>query len=210
MIVLFLSALAVGLSGAMMPGPLLTLTIRKALSAGPRAGFIIVAGHAILELALILVIFLGLDVVLQSEQAQIGIGIIGGLLLAYMGFDMIRSSIKNKISVQMDSDNKGTGNMIVSGILLSATNPYFLLWWAIVGLGFIMNSYDTLGIAGVMIYYLGHISADFGWYGLISIVVGTTRKFIKEKPYRIIIIALGCLLIFFGIKFVYGAIVSLL
>lgn len=206
MILLFLSAFVVGLSGAMMPGSLLTYTLRKSLSVGPRAGFIIVAGHALLELVLVIVIFLGFDMVLQSTQAQVGIGLIGGALLAYMGVDMIRSSVKNKLTVQMDSDQSGSGSMLVYGIVLSATNPYFLLWWAIVGLGFIMQSYESFGYAGAAIFFLGHITADFGWYGLISIVVGNTRKFIKEKPYRMIIIALGATLIFFGIKFFYDAI----
>ncbi len=205
MTVLFISAFIVGLSGAMMPGPLLTYTIRKALSEGPRAGFVIVAGHALLELALVIVIFLGFDMVLQSRQAQVGIGFVGGALLAYMGADMIRSSVKNRLTVQMDSDKSGSGSMMVYGIVLSATNPYFLLWWAVIGLGFIIQSYQSLGYAGAAIYYLGHITADFGWYGLISVVVGKSRKFISEKPYRIIITILGAMLIFFGVKFVLDA-----
>lgn len=205
MSVLFISAFVVGLSGAMMPGSLLTYTIRKALSEGPRAGFVIVAGHALLELVLVIVIFLGFDMVLQSKPAQIGIGLIGGALLAYMGVDMIRSSAKNRLTVQMEPEKSGSGSMVVYGIVLSATNPYFLLWWAIIGLGFIMQSYRSLGYAGAAIFYLGHIAADFGWYGLVSIVVGTTRKFIREKPYRIIVAVLGAMLIFFGIKFILGA-----
>jgi threonine/homoserine/homoserine lactone efflux protein len=143
--------------------------------------------------------------VLQSKAAQVGIGLVGGALLAYMGVDMIRSSAKNKLTVQMDSDKTGSGSMIVYGAVLSAANPYFLLWWAIVGLGFIMQSYQSMGWMGAGIYYLGHIAADFGWYGLISTVVGKTRKFIKERPYRVIIIVLGGMLIFFGIKFIIGA-----
>jgi threonine/homoserine/homoserine lactone efflux protein len=206
MFVLFLSALVVGLSGAMMPGSLLTYTIRKALSEGSRAGFIIVAGHALLELALVIVIFLGFDLVLQSRQAQIIIGLAGGALLAYMGFDMIRSALKNKLTVQMDGDKTGTGSMLIYGAVLSAANPYFILWWAVIGLGFIMQSYQSLGFMGAGIYYLGHITADFAWYGLISIVVGRTRKFIKERPYRNIITVLGAMLVFFGANFVFDAV----
>jgi threonine/homoserine/homoserine lactone efflux protein len=209
MILLFLSAFAVGFSGAVMPGPLMTYTIRKSLSAGPRAGFIIIAGHALLELFLVIVIFLGFDTVLKSEVTQIIIGITGGILLAYMGFDMIHNSSKNKISIQEDgkSDSK---NMVVSSIILTATNPYFILWWAIIGLGFIMQSYESYGAAGVTVYYFGHITADVTWYAFLSILVGTTRKFIKEKTYRIIIICLGCVLVFFGGKFIYGAVTSLM
>ncbi len=89
MLLVFISALFVGFSGAMMPGPLLTYTIQQSLSSGPRSGFIITLGHVFLELVLIVFIFLGLDIILQSETAQIIIGFLGGLLLLYMGIDMI-------------------------------------------------------------------------------------------------------------------------
>ncbi len=206
MTLLFASAFVVGLSGAMMPGSVLTYTIRKVLSEGPRAGFIIMAGHALLELALVILIFRGFDLVLQSKQAQIVIGLAGGVLLSYMGVGMIRSSVNNKLTIQTEGDRSGKGSMFFYGIVLSATNPYFLLWWAVIGLGFIMQSFHSLGYMGAGIYYLGHITADFAWYGLVSVVVGRTRKFIKEKPYQIIIIILGVMLVFFGIKFFYDAV----
>lgn len=210
MLFLFFSAFIVGFSGAVMPGPLLTYTIRKAMSIGPRAGFIIIAGHAILELFLVIIIFLGFDTVLKSQQAQIIIGIIGGILLAFMGTDMIVNSVKNKVSVKADAEQSGSKNMILSSIILTASNPYFIIWWAIIGLGFIMRSYESYGVTGVAIYYFGHITADVTWYALVSTVVGKTRKFIKETPYRIIIICLGCILIFFGVQFFYGAVQKLI
>ncbi len=209
MIEIFFAALTLGFSGAMMPGSLLTYTIKQSLSCGPRSGFIITLGHALLELVLLVLIFLGLNIILQSGAAQITIGILGGLMLVYMGFDMIIKSIKNKVSVQADSGRSG-GNMLLSGALISAANPYFLIWWAVVGLGYVMKSYETLGTAGVIVYYIGHISADFIWYGAVSIIVGSTRRFIKQTPYRVIIAVLGGLLIFFGGSFVYGAIVKLI
>lgn len=193
-----------------MPGPLLTYTIRKALQKGWKVGFIIIAGHALLELVLVVVIFLGFDAVLQAQWAQIAIGIGGGILLTYMGGNMIYSSLKNKVSVTVESEQGRSGGMFFSGIALSATNPYFLIWWAVIGLGFIMQAYEAFGYLGVGLYYLGHITADTLWYGLISIVVGKTRKFIKEGPYRVIIVLLGGVLVFFGIKFVYEAILKII
>jgi len=209
MIMIFLSALAVAFSGAMMPGPLLTYTIRQSLNSGPHSGFIIIAGHAVLEIILIALIFMGFDIILQSNSAQISIGIIGGLLLIYMGSDMIFSSLKNKIKIELDNNKSSASNMLLSGIVISAANPYFLLWWVIIGLGFLIQAYKSFGTAGVFVFYIGHILADFIWYGLISIIVGTTRKFIKENLYRIVIVVLGCLLIFFGGSFFYKAIIIL-
>ncbi len=206
MILTFISALGVGFSGAIMPGSLLTYTIRKSLTHGPVAGLIITAGHAILELFLIIMIFLGFDAVLQSDTAQFVISILGGALLIYMGIDMLVGSIKNSVKVRLDGSDTRSGSMFLSGIIISASNPYFLLWWAVIGLGFLLQSYSAYGLAGVIIYYIGHICADFIWYLFISTIVGTTRRFLREKPYRVIISILGCLLVYFGGSFIISAV----
>lgn len=205
MLLIFVSSFVLALSGAMMPGPLLTYTIKSALKKGWSAGLIIIAGHGLLEIALIIVIFLGFDILLQSELAQIIIGMVGGILLACMGIDMLRSSIKNKVSVNTDSGETRSGSMILTSIALSASNPYFLMWWVIIGLGFMLDANKAYGVPGVAAFYLGHFTADAAWYVLISTIVGKTRRFIKDKPYRVIIAVLGLMLVFFGMKFIYGA-----
>jgi threonine/homoserine/homoserine lactone efflux protein len=209
MILTFLTSLTLGFSGAMMPGPLLTYTIKQALNTGPLAGFIITLGHAILEVILIALIFLGFDIILQMDIAQIIIGIVGGILLIYMGTDMILSSVKNKIKIELEHNISGTKNMLLSGMVISGINPYFLIWWAIIGLGFLLEAYKSFGPLGVLVFYVGHASADFIWYGLVSTIVGTTRRFIKENLYRMIIVVLGGILVFFGGSFIYKAVLML-
>lgn len=209
MAVLFFTALAVGFSGAMMPGSLLTYTIRQSLREGPKVGFIVIVGHAILELLLIVGIFLGLDMILKSDAAQITIGTLGGLLLCYIGADMIYKAARNRVSVSMEEKGRHSERMMLSGAVLSMANPYFLLWWAVIGLGFLTDAYRDFAVWGVAVFFLGHILADFTWYGLVSVAVGTTRKFIKDKPYRIIIMVLGGLLIFFGARFLIDALNAL-
>ncbi len=206
MVILFLSALTIGFSGAMMPGPLLTYTIRQALNAGPKAGFIIAAGHAVLELGLVALLLLGFDLILKSDSVQIAIGIIGGALLAYMGADMIGGALKNKVKIEVDAGKTKTRNMFYSGLAISAANPYFLFWWAVIGLGFLLQAHEVAGMPGLAAFYCGHILADFSWYGFVSVSVGKTRRLIKDGLYRFIIAALGCVLLFFGCSFIYRAI----
>ena len=209
MVILFFSALTVGFSGAMMPGSLLTYTLQQSLKTGARAGVLISVGHAVLELGLIFLILLGLGAVLQSDIAQAVIGLAGGALLIVIGLQMALGAAKGTVRIQTGNGQEKAGNykLALSGALISAANPYFLLWWAVIGMGFIMQSYAALGTAGVAVYYFGHITADFIWYVSISAVIGKTRHFIKEKPYRILIGALGGLLIYFGVTFITGAFV---
>ncbi|MDD3213095.1 MAG: LysE family transporter [Eubacteriales bacterium] len=205
MLATFLSAVVLGFSGAVMPGPLLTYTIQQALTTGGKSGFIIILGHALLELLLITLIFLGFDIILQSNIAQIAIGLIGGGILAIMGADMIRSAIRNSVKIEING-GAASKNMVLSGVVISAMNPYFLLWWAIIGLGFLLNAYQAFGILGVAVFYLGHIFTDFLWYGSISVAIGKTRKFISQKIYRVIIAVLGTMLMYFGVTFFINAI----
>jgi threonine/homoserine/homoserine lactone efflux protein len=205
MVAVFLSALGIAFSGAIMPGPVLTYTIRQSLVSGPKAGFVIMVGHAILEILLISLIFLGFGVILQSNAAQIMIGIVGGLLLIYLGGGMITGAIQNKVKIQVDGAGGESRGMVLSGFLISASNPYFLLWWAVIGLGFLLAAYKAFGVPGVAVFYLGHILADFAWYGLISTVIGKTREFINERVYRFVVAGLGAMLVYFGGSFVVNA-----
>ncbi len=69
-ILLFIiTSFAVGLSGALVPGPMLTVTISDSLKRGFIAGPLIVIGHYIAELALILLIFAGLGWFIGSSTA---------------------------------------------------------------------------------------------------------------------------------------------
>ena len=201
----FISAVVVAFSGAVMPGPLLTYTIQQSLVHGAKSGFIIIVGHALLELLVITLIFLGFDILLQSSVAQIGIGLVGGALLLWMGADMLFNALTNRVKVSMEGKT-GSGSMVLSGFFISAMNPYFLLWWAIIGLGFLLEAYKTFGFWGVAVYFVGHILVDFLWYGFVSTIIGKTRRFISQTPYRIIVGILGGVLVYFGVAFMVGAI----
>lgn len=205
---IFLSALVVGYSGAIMPGPMLTYCMQRSLKDGPKAGFLLVAGHALLEVLVVILLSLGLGTILQSNPAQITIGCLGGALLLWMGGGMVLDALRNRVSIQVESaqDRKSMGSLVLSGVVLSATNPYFILWWAMVGTGMMTSAYAAAGFAGVAVFYLGHILSDATWYGFVSILLGTTRRFIKPMLYRGIIVALGAVLLYFGGKYLVDAI----
>jgi len=57
---LFLTDFAVGLSGAMMPGPISTITLAQSVKRGVRAGPLITTGHALMEGLLVVALAFGL------------------------------------------------------------------------------------------------------------------------------------------------------
>jgi len=203
---IFLQSFIIGFSGAMMPGSLLTYTIDKSMKSGPKAGVLVSLGHALLELALVILLFFGIGKYLETPVAQTIIGILGGAVLVFFGVGMIKDVVRGRINIEMkESSSSKSGGIILGSALVSASNPYFSFWWATVGLGYMMYANNLLGLAGVALFYTGHILSDFTWYTFVSFVIGKTRKFISMKVYRIVIAVLGAVLVVFGIVFMVPA-----
>lgn len=205
MINIFIQALIVGYSGALMPGTVLTYTFDRSLKKGWHAGFIIAFGHALLELLIIIILLFGLGDFLTLDISRIIIGFSGGTFLILMGIDM---SIRlTKISDINDNEaNIIYNNMMIGGVFISITNPYFIFWWAVIGLSFVTKAYETLGAAGVIIFYFGHILADISWLGFVSVMINKAKRFMNSLIHNYITAALGICLIGFGISFIIDSI----
>ena len=94
-----------------------------------------VLGHGILELILIIIMAFGLKDLFSSPTVAGFIGLFGDVFLAWMGYGMIKSGINKSVSLenQRAGNSSGMRNLVLAGALVSATNPYFILWWASTG-----------------------------------------------------------------------------
>lgn len=206
LVAIFATSLLVGLSGAMMPGPVLTITISESYKRGFWAGPLIVLGHAILELILVVGLALGLSSVLRSSYLSGSIGIVGSFFLIWMGSNIIRSVIREEVKFSTQfSGNNPTFGPIIAGITVSLSNPYWTIWWATVGVGFVLKSlrYKFLGLT---FFYGGHILADLLWYSLISLAVVTGKRFLSDRVYRDLLFFCGLFLIAVAVFFAYSGV----
>ena len=91
LITIFCTSFVIALSGAMMPGPLLTATISETSRQGFKAGPLLILGHGILELLLVLALILGLAPFLQRRDVFIATAFVGAIILVWMGVSMLRT-----------------------------------------------------------------------------------------------------------------------
>lgn len=207
LVAIFATSLLVGLSGTLMPGPLLTVTISQSAQRGFWQGPLLILGHAIVELALVLALTAGLSRLLKRKAIAGFIGLLGGAFLLWMGLDIARNAWWGTVSLSLASaERSGTQvGPVVAGALVSASNPYWVLWWATVG-----ASYVTLalrqGPLGLGSFYAGHILADLSWYSLIAFVVTAGRSFLSQPVYRGILFVCGFFLVALSIYFIYSGI----
>ncbi|HQN18289.1 MAG TPA: LysE family transporter [Syntrophobacteraceae bacterium] len=202
---IFTGSFLLALSGALVPGPLFTLTISESARCGFKAGPLLITGHALLELFLVIAVLQGLGVYLKTPLVTGLFALLGGLFLVFFGIDMVRKAGSLSLVVNADETlRRVPNNPILMGLLTSLANPYWVLWWATVGLGYLVSVME-FGNAGVTVFFLGHIAGDYAWYSLVSLGVSKGRAVLRDSGYRLLIRACGFFLLFFGGWFLFSA-----
>lgn len=201
LVTIFCTSFVVALSGALMPGPLLTVTVSESSRRGMTTGPLMIFGHGLLELALVVALISGLAPILARDDIFIIISLTGGAVLLWMGISMLRSL--PGLTLDCQTTGNKSRNLVILGVILSAVNPYWLIWWASIGLGYIMHSLK-FGIMGVTTFFLGHILADLAWYALISFGIAKGQHLFSNESYRKLIGGCAVFLILFSCWFFYS------
>ncbi len=199
-----LSSFAIGFSGALMPGPLLGMTIDTGLKKGFKGGILIALGHAMLDLVTLILLMVGLKEFMTNTIVSAVIGIVGGAVLVQMGIRMFLQAHRNQVSLDsVHSETKSTKwhQLIIKGATVSISNPYYIIWWASVGLALVVNA-ATLGFIGIVLVYLGHIASDFVWFGFVAYTMHKSQKIMSQRVYKGIILGIGSFVVCFGVYFV--------
>ncbi|HBI14572.1 MAG TPA: lysine transporter LysE [Desulfobulbaceae bacterium] len=207
LLVIFFSSFVIALSGALMPGPLLTVTVSESTRRGAVAGPLVILGHGILELVLVLALLSGLAPFLQRDDVFVIIALAGGVILLWMAISMFRGL--PSLSLNISAGERKKQNLVLTGIVFSLANPYWLIWWTSIGLGYIVYSVQ-FGAAGVFLFFAGHILADFAWYAFISFGVAKGRRYFSDRAYRSLIGGCAFFLLLFAGYFLYNGLERLL
>ncbi len=216
---IFVSSFILGLSGALMPGPLLAVAVRDSARRGFIAAPLLIVGHGILEAAMVALILLGFAEFLNGKTATAVISLVGGAMLLWMAVGMAREArtlaapgAQLCAGDGIEAARAGAGGparSVIDGIVVSVSNPYWTIWWATVGLGCLVVS-RPLGAAGIAAFYAGHILSDFAWYMFVGAAVSMGRTRLSDRLYRGIVGCCAVFLVFFGLYFGYLGAMKLL
>ena len=220
---IFLSSFAIGFSGALMPGPLLSTTISESGRRGWVVGPLFILGHAVLDIApgelrrqrllLIAGLFLGLAPLLTSNTAFIVIAFAGGTFMLWMAWGMFRSlpslSLAGAAAAGVTGSRRSSGEtgrpLALTGALMSLANPYWIIWWATIGLGYVISSREA-GLMGVAAFFTGHILADLVWYAFVSFAVDKGRRILPDLAYKLLIGVCGTFLAGYAVYLIVGGV----
>ena len=204
--VIFGVALATGFSGAVVPGSLLAVVVTNSVRFGWVAGPILMIGHGLLEVIAVLLLATGLIRFARLKAVRGGIGVVGGLVLLYLGY----LTVQMPAQTAAGSGPAATGwlHLAALGGLMSMANPYWWLWWATIGVAHVGWAAPK-GPAGGVTYFTGHILSDVAWYSAVSVALAAGRTLFSAGVLRGIYVGCGAFLVALGAMFLVGGVKTL-
>jgi len=191
------TVIIISASGVMAPGPLFAANIAYGLQGGGKAGIKMAVGHTIVELPLVILLGIGVFSFEIFPEFRILISILGAITL------FVFAGIQIKTTLQMKETTFNLKhNAVLTGITLSALNPFFIIWWLSVGFKLISDAMLIWAFVGIIVVFLLHIWMDFVWLYSVACLAAKSSKILSNKNYKILMIGLSAIVIYFGISFI--------
>ena len=194
-------------SGVISPGPLFFANLVYGSKQGIYSGIKMAYGHTIVELPLIIILASGLSTfssITTSNLVSKLISLSGGIVILVFSAVQIESLLKKKKGekkIYFNMHNKK--DPLIIGSILSALNPFFIVWWLTAGLKLISDSLELYGFAmGIVVVFSFHIWMDYGWLAVTAHLISRGTLIFRSKYYSILLLALNAALIYYGIYFI--------
>lgn len=196
------TVVALSVSGVVGPGPLFVSSTVRATKHGWITGVQSAAGHTMVEAPLVFGLAVGLSSILNPSVAKL-IGVPSGAVLIGFAALQIRHAInKNPLdiaSASLSQQDRRSG--VLLGVLFTAANPFFLVWWLTIGSTLIIQALALGALVGVALMFAAHIWMDYVWLGGTAYVANRGRLFLG-KWYRGLLLVFGVVMGYFGIVFI--------
>ena len=213
-------------SGVLSPGPLFLANLVYGSNQGYYAGIKIANGHMTVELLLIILLsssLFGFSFFTAGPAALRIVGMIGGIAIIVFAMAQILNIIK-KAGYTADVMNKNNihdigykstyfflldkigrklnlGPLMI-GMIFTAMNPFFVIWWLTVGIKLISDTIYLFGIVeGVFLLFLFHIWMDYAWLALTAYLISKGWSIVKMRSYHLFMVCINIVLISFGFYF---------
>jgi len=193
-----LTVILISASGVMTPGPLFTANIVQGIRGGGKTGIQMAIGHTIVELPLVMLLGIGVFSFEIFPEFRTVISILGAIALFVFAGIQIKTTLQRNERKHFNPKH----GVVFTGIILSALNPFFIIWWLSIGLKLISDAMLIWAFSGILIVFLLHIWMDFVWLYSIAHIASKSTKILSNRNYKILMIILSSMLIYFGISFV--------
>ena len=189
--------IVISASGVMAPGPLFAANVSYGLREGTRSGIKMAIGHTIVEFPLVILLGVGVFSLEIFPEFRIIISIFGAITLFAFAIFQIKTVLQKK----EEGKSKLKHSPLVTGIALSALNPFFIIWWLTIGFKLISDAMMIWAFTGILLVFFLHIWMDFVWLGGVSFLASKSSRILSNRNYKVLMVGLSLMLVYFGITF---------
>lgn len=205
LLVVYAFAFVVSLGAVVSPGPVSAAIVTEAPRQGWRVGPLVAVGHVFLELIVVVLISLGLKSRLATPSITQAIALGGGVVLLAMGASYLVGAWQGTLSLP-DRDlaipAQSRSGLLLLGVLTTLSNPYWYAWWVTVAAGYLGQSKTIGALAGPLVFYLGHVTADLTWDSGLAYATSVGGRWLNITGYKLLTVLAGGFMVYLGVAFI--------
>ena len=193
----YFSGLKFGLLLQFAVGPMCFMVFHTAQNSGFFAAISVVFAIALVDAFYILLAGLGASKILERESVKKVIKVLGTIVLVFFGMNIIL----NAFGIHMIPGlalQPNSSSAFVQGIILTLSNPITIIFWGSVLTTKIVE--DCFGKKELFIFSVGLVSATLIFLTAVAALGGVLSGFMSDIIIRILNIAVGILIVAFGIR----------
>jgi len=176
----------------MAPGPSVLFAIARAISWGRAIAVATVFGNAMGMYLVSFIVAFGLGPILQrSDAAFLGVQILGGVYLMYLGVEAIRHSVIHAENmINTESGKPTVKRAIKDGFWVGALNPKTLVFFAAIIPQFLDRGSTDLTLQIIFlstIFALIAFTSDSIW----ASIAGAVREKLSKSPHQLVLMRRG-------------------
>ncbi len=196
-----------GISLAAPIGPANIAVIKKGFSKGFISAFLVGLGVITADTFYLILVYFGLSLFLNIPSIQTIIYILGAIILLYMGYGSIKEFFQE---IKLDDQKSYKHNSFVEGFLINVSNPIAIVWWTGV-FGATLTEALKTSSEKIQVLFNGAtiVVGLLIWVFIIALLTHWGKRFLNEKSLKYISLVAGILLVSFGLKFGFSAIISI-
>jgi threonine/homoserine/homoserine lactone efflux protein len=204
---IFIFSFLASIGAVVSPGPVMAAIVTESPRQGWRVGPLVALGHTLLELVIVILLGYGLSLGLANPTISLIIALAGGALLLFIGISYLRGVYQGSIRLpepDVGIKQRSPSSMVLLGMGTTISNPFWYTWWVTVAAGYLAQARE-LGFLAVVVFFIGHISADFAWDSTLSITTSAGSRLLNNRSYRGLILITGIFMLYLGISFLVSA-----
>ena len=191
-----------GLTAGISPGPLLTLVISETLRHNRKEGVKIAIAPLITDVPIVLLTIFLLSKMSGSEMILGIISVLGGVFIAYLGYDSIRNR-----GIEVETRNPRPRSMR-RGIIVNMLSPHPYIFWLMVGAPVTLRAYQS-DPAAAFAFILAFYAMLVGSKVAIALLVDRSKAFLKNRAFIWTLRILGMVLMVFALLLIRDGLVYL-